>query len=204
MVPRETVAHDADWVAEYERIRIFLLQVMNEAGSHVDHTIRELQDRANPVAWPTVEAYLKATSVTESQTLRELLQAIHPSLTNLRQHERVRTHLWCRVATHVPENSGKGLIGELSLGGCRLESDLPLAPCTELALQLSLPHEECEIVIDHAVVRWARSLQLGLEFLHLQKEDTGRLQRFLESVGSSRKTETRKRRKARRPPVAIS
>jgi hypothetical protein len=197
------VAHDAGWVAEYERIRIFLLQVMNEAGLQVDHTIRELQDRANPVAWPTVAAYLKATSVTEGQTLRELLRAIHPSLTNLRQHERVRTQLWCRVATRVPENSGKGLICELSLGGCRLESDFPLAPCTELALQVCLPHEACVIAIDHAVVRWAHSRQLGFEFLHLRQEGTGRLQRFLESVGISLRTEPHKRRQARRRPVAI-
>ena len=184
MVTREKTAQDASCVAEYEQIRIFLLQVMNEAGLQVDHTIRELQERANPVAWPAVEAYLKATSVTGGQTLRELLRAIHPGITNLRQHERVRTQLRCLVSTRVPESSGEGLICELSLGGCRLESDLTLVPCTELALQLCLPHEACLIAIDQAVVRWAHSRQLGIEFLCLQCEDTGRLQRFLDRAGS--------------------
>src|SRR5262245_25008278 len=203
MVPRETMAHDAVWMAEYERNRIFFRQVRNEAGLQVDHTLRELQERTNPVSWPTVDAYLKATSVTKGQTLRELLRAIHPSLTNLRQHERVRAQLWCRVATRVPKHSGKSLICELSLNGCRLESDLILAPGTKLALQVCLPHEVCVIAIDQAVVRWAHSRQLGFEFLHVRHEDTGRLQRFLESVGSSRKTETRKRRKATRRSADI-
>lgn len=203
MVPRETAVQDACWVAEYERIRIFLLQVMNEAGLHVDHTIRELQERANPVAWPIVEAYLKATSVTGGQTLRELLRAIHPGITNLRQHERVRTQLRCRVSTRVPEGSGEGLICELSLGGCRLESDRVLAPGTEVALQACLPHDACVIAIDHAVVRWAHSRQHGIEFLHLRPEDTARLQRLLERAGSVRMTDTRNRRKATRFPVDI-
>lgn len=203
MVPRETVVQDACWVAEYERIRIFLLQVMNEAGLHVDHTIRELQERANPVTWPIVEAYLKATSVTGGQTLSELLRAIHPGLTNLRQHERVQTQVRCRVSTRVPEGRGEGLICELSLGGCRLESDRTLAPGTEVALQVYLPHGACVIAIDHAVVRWAHSRQLGIEFLHLRQEDTGRLQRLLERAGSVRMTGTRKRRKATRLPVEI-
>lgn len=196
MVPREAVAYDADWAAEYERIRIFLLQMMNEAGGHVDNTIRELQERANPVVWPIVEAYLKATSVTGDQTLREFLRTIRPSLTNLRQHERVRTQLGCQVVTGVSENSGKNLICELSLAGCRLKSDLLLAPGTELALRVCLPHEVCVIPVNHAVVRWAHSRQLGIEFLHLRQKDTGRLQRFLESVGGDRMTEPRKPRKA--------
>lgn len=184
MVPREKAGQDSNCVAEYEHIRIFLLQVMNEAGLQVNHTIRELQERANPVAWPAVEAYLKATSVTGGQTLLELLRAIHPGITNLRQHERVRTQLRCLVSTRVPERSGEGLICELSLGGCRLESDLTLAPCTELALQLRLPHEACVIAIDQAVVRWAHSRQLGIEFLGLRQEDAAGLQRFLNSAGS--------------------
>lgn len=186
MVPREAVVQDACWVAEYERIRIFLLQVMNEAGLQVDHTIRELQERADPVTWPVVEAYIKATSVTGGQTLRELLRAIHPGITNLRQHERVRTQLRCRVATRVLEQSGEGFICELSLGGCRLESDLQLAPGTELTLQWYLPHEASVIAIDHAMVRWAHTRQVGIEFLHLQQEDTTRLQQFLKSAGSIR------------------
>ena len=184
MVPREKAAQDSNCMAEYEHIRIFLLQVMNEAGLQVDHTIRELQERANPVAWPIVEAYLKATSVTGGQPLRELLRAIHPGITNLRQHERVRTQLRCRVSTRVPKRRGESLICELSLGGCRLESALTLAPCTELTLQLCLPHEACVIVIDQAVVRWAHSRQLGIEFLHLRQDDTRRLQQFLDRAGS--------------------
>lgn len=185
MVPREKAAQDANCQAEHEQIRIFLLQVMNEAGLQVDHTIRELQERANPVAWPSVETYIKATSVTGGQTLLELLRAIHPGITNLRQHARVRTELRCLVSTRVPESSGEGLICELSLGGCRLESDLTLAPCTELTLQLCLPPEACLIAIDHAVVRWAHSRQLGIEFLHLRQEDTAGLQRFLDRAGRS-------------------
>lgn len=181
---REKAAQDTNCLAEHEQIRIFLLQVMNEAGLQVDHTIRELQERANPVAWPTIEAYLKTTSVTGGQTLLELLRAIHPGITNLRKHERVRTRLRCLVSTRVPESSGEGLICELSLGGCRLESDLTLAPCTELTLQLFLPHEACVIAINQAVVRWAHSRQLGIEFLHLRQEDTARLQRFLDRAGS--------------------
>lgn len=184
MVTREKAAQDGGGVAEHEHIRTFLLQVMNEAGLQVDHTIRELQERANPVAWPTVEVYLKATSVTGGQTLLELLRAIHPGIANLRQHERVPTQLRCLVSTRVTESSGEGLICELSLGGCRLESALTLAPCTELTLQLCLPHEACPIAIDHAVVRWAHGRQRGIEFLRLWQDDTARLQQFLDGARS--------------------
>lgn len=184
MVLQEKAADDANGAAEYEQIRIFLLQVMNEAGLQVDHTIRELQERANPVAWSAVEAYLKATTITGGQTLLELLKAIHPGITNLRQQERVRTQVRCRVSTPVPEHRGEGLICELSLGGCRLDSDLTLAPCTGLTLQLDLPHEAGAITIEHAVVRWAYGRQCGIEFLRLQDEDRARLQRFLERARS--------------------
>ena len=157
MVPREQApAQDAECMAEYEHIRVFLLEVMNEAGLQVNHTIRELQERANPVVWPAVEIYIKATSVTGGQTLLELLKAIHPGITNLHHQEGVRTRAQCIVPTRVSERSGEGLICELSPGSCRLDSDLMLAPGTELTLQLHRPHEACSIATPHIVHRFLR------------------------------------------------
>jgi len=78
---------------EYQRIRYQILQVMNDAGLQVDHTLRELQAHADPDAWARIESYVKACPITGSQRIHDLLTAIQPGAIDLRRH----TPAWRRM-----------------------------------------------------------------------------------------------------------
>lgn len=184
MSPHTPVSGGLYGTDEHERIRLFLLQAMNEAGLRVEHSVRDLRERLDPALWPAVEACVKAASITGGQTLLELLRAIHPGFVNLRRFDRVPAQARCLVAIAGRDRSGRGRITEVSRGGCRLECDLRLAPGTELTMDLLLPHEAGVVAIDRAVVRWARGRQAGVEFIHVRQEDRARLERYVERARS--------------------
>ncbi|MGQ0811796.1 MAG: PilZ domain-containing protein, partial [Nitrospiraceae bacterium] len=64
---------------------------------------------------------------------------------------------------------------DISLGGCRVESDTPPAIGTELTLSISLPQEKTPIQVDQATVRWAHGQEFGISFRTLRPEEWERL-----------------------------
>lgn len=168
-------SNNATCVVDYEAIRTFLLQVMNQAGLQVEHTVRDLQERTPPMLWPTVESYVKATSLTGAHTVLGLLHAIHPGMGDLRRDERADSRGHCRVVTSTAETSRQGLFQELSRSGCRLEGDFRLTIGTKLILYLWPAQEADAIIVDCAVVRWVCGRQVGVEFLDLRGDATARV-----------------------------
>jgi len=75
--------------------------------------------------------------------------------------------------------AGEGLVLDLSLGGCRVESSRYVQPRTELTLRISLPNQVAPFAVDRAVVRWARGRQYGLSFVALPSEEQARLRRLM-------------------------
>jgi hypothetical protein len=101
-------------------------------------------------------------------------------LIELRKHPRVSTPSsalmsFRRLAVPVhgeAESEGEATLLELSVGGCRIRSDVPLAIGKEYGLILQLPGDKQPIRIETAIVRWAKDGIYGLKFmvLHLQEE----------------------------------
>ena len=71
---------------------------------------------------------------------------------------------------------GDGNITDLSLRGCRVESQTEVRPGTSLELRIHSSEEEPPLKIQEAVVRWSRAQQFGVEFVTLEPEEWARLQ----------------------------
>ncbi|HKW85551.1 MAG TPA: PilZ domain-containing protein [Nitrospiraceae bacterium] len=76
---------------------------------------------------------------------------------------------------------GDGIVLDLSLGGCRVESSRYVKLGTELALRISLPNQVTPLAVDRAKIRWGRGHQFGLRFLSLRPEEQARLSRLVGS-----------------------
>ena len=71
---------------------------------------------------------------------------------------------------------GDGNITDLSLRGCRVESQTEVRPGTSLEVRIHTSEEEPPLKIHEAVVRWSRAQQFGMEFVKLEPEEWARLQ----------------------------
>lgn len=71
---------------------------------------------------------------------------------------------------------GDGNITDLSLRGCRVESQTEVRPGTSLEVRIHTSEEEPPLKIQEAVVRWSRAQQFGMEFVTLEPEEWARLQ----------------------------
>jgi len=63
---------------------------------------------------------------------------------------------------------GEGKLIDLSLGGCRLQSDIPLEISGRYHLILQVSKKPRPIIVEAAVVRWTQENTYGLKFTSLQ------------------------------------
>lgn len=171
---------------DYQLIRHLILQVMNEAGLQIDHTVRELQARADPVAWALIEGYVKARPITGTQRIRDVLTAIQPGATDLRKHRRFRVDFRSTFSgTTVLE--GDGMVLDLSLSGCRVESAVSVHVGLVVDLRIYVPGLDWPLLIDEATVRWVRGHTFGLEFVRLGETEEERLRQVVTGLGANPK-----------------
>ena len=71
---------------------------------------------------------------------------------------------------------GEGNLIDLSLRGCRVESQTDVGAGTLLQVRINTSEEEPPLQIQEAVVRWSRHREFGLEFVTLAAEEWARLQ----------------------------
>ncbi len=74
---------------------------------------------------------------------------------------------------------GEGALIELSLGGCRLLSDIPLEIGERYNLILQVTKKSCPILVEAAVVRWTQESTYGLKFTSLQSIHESHLRELL-------------------------
>ena len=171
---------------DYQTIRRSILRVMNEAGLQVDHTLRELQARADPDAWARIEGYIKARPITGNQRIGDLLTAIQPGAVDGRKHIRFRVDFRSTVSGGTVLE-GDGTVLNLSLGGCRVESAASVQVGLVLELRIYAPGLDCPLVIDEAAVRWVRGPTFGLAFIRLGETEDERLRQVVNSLGANPK-----------------
>ena len=68
--------------------------------------------------------------------------------------------------------SGLAMVGNISLGGCRMESHVAIAPDDIGQLLIELPGSH-PLKVSHAVVRWVIGNECGVEFVKVNTEDQG-------------------------------
>jgi len=82
------------------------------------------------------------------------------------------------VSDHTGHD-GLGLMLDLSLGGCRLESQWTMTPGITLKLRVQVSGLESPLVIDGAHVQWVRGQLVGLAFVRIRKTEQQRLERVI-------------------------
>jgi len=80
---------------------------------------------------------------------------------------------------------GQGVVSNLSLGGCHVQSSCLVRPDTYLTLALTLPDLVQPLKINVAVVRWTRPGVFGLEFRYVEQPVQERLARYLSKLSLS-------------------
>ena len=75
---------------------------------------------------------------------------------------------------------GNGTARNLSVGGCKIASDVFMRDDMLLVLRLSIPNEPAPIVVDVAAVRWAIGGLFGVQFLARHEEEQHRITRHLQ------------------------
>lgn len=93
-----------------------------------------------------------------------------------RQHPRYRVDLSARV---TPDHRicGFGMIADLSVKGCRVKSKTTVAPGDFGKLLISLPTGILPLTVSRTSVRWVKGQECGMEFLLMDLDEQGCLNR---------------------------
>jgi hypothetical protein len=78
--------------------------------------------------------------------------------------------------------SGIGILGDLSVRGCRVLSAVQVRPGTEVELRIEISDQEPPLQVNRAVVRWCRGGNFGLEFVSLTADQWARLQHVVKGL----------------------
>ena len=97
-----------------------------------------------------------------------------------REYDRLPTSF--PLAFHANNMTGQGAALEISMGGCSFSSTMQLASGTVLQMELHVADSVNPIVVDAAVVRYARERLIGVEFLQWQESERDRLQLFVRGL----------------------
>lgn len=93
---------------------------------------------------------------------------------------RHRLRLPVKLPATISSNQGRGMgvVTDLSMRGCALETEIGLHEGAAVDLQVLVPNEESAIVVN-AVVRGVNAPRMGVEFVGLTPAETARLSRFV-------------------------
>jgi hypothetical protein len=96
---------------------------------------------------------------------------------DMRQYERIGVHF--PVLFRSAQTTGKGVITDVSVADCALETTLPLKQGDALKLELYPKSGRPPIVVEKAVIRSIRKATVGVQFLEVSDIDKARLNRLV-------------------------
>jgi hypothetical protein len=98
-----------------------------------------------------------------------------------RRHPRYRVEL---PATFFNDRtSGFLVIGNISAGGCKVRSKVPIAAGDFGQLLIDLPGYTGPLKVSQASVRWVRDNECGMEFLRMDRNEQGVLNHLIDHIG---------------------
>ncbi len=80
------------------------------------------------------------------------------------------------------QREGQGRTLDLSAGGCRIETDMPVVIGAAFECRIFAPGLDWPIRIDEARVRWVRGNTFGVEFAKLRKEERAKLNQLVKAL----------------------
>lgn len=76
-----------------------------------------------------------------------------------------RKYVRYSASVQTDNGAGQGILFDLSATGCRMQSNVALAPGSYLALHIEAPETESPLAVEVSIVRWHKDNQFGIEFL---------------------------------------
>jgi hypothetical protein len=95
-----------------------------------------------------------------------------------RKHRRVPAQVQGFLLGNSHEVEGTTI--DLSLGGAKFESDLPVHPGKVIVIKLLLPGVEEPVSIQEALVRWVGQQQFGVEFQQVDPDELDELEQLID------------------------
>jgi hypothetical protein len=89
-----------------------------------------------------------------------------------------RKRITCKVTLSCGSRVSEGVVLDMTVPGCRLETAFPLEPGQSVQLRVFLDPKR-PMRIDLGVVRWATNGKAGIEFIRMAQEDQVRLRFFV-------------------------
>jgi len=79
-------------------------------------------------------------------------------------------------------HEGQGRILDLSIGGCKIESESVAIQGAQFECRLHIPDLDWPLRIDEATVRWVDGHTFGLSFTRIRPEEQAKLKQLLEKL----------------------
>lgn len=80
------------------------------------------------------------------------------------------------------QREGQGRTLDLSTGGCKIETDLPVIVGASFECRIYIPGLSWPLRIDEAQVRWVKAKTFGIQFTKIQPDEISKLKRVLVSL----------------------
>jgi hypothetical protein len=80
------------------------------------------------------------------------------------------------------QRAGEGMITEISLGGCYMQTAMQLSQETLVSLELQPAHPTPALAVEAALVRIVRPTGVGLEFLRISEPEQERFSQFIRQL----------------------
>lgn len=122
----------------------------------------------------------------------------------LQRRQRLRLPVKLPVILSSVYGKSRGVITDLSMRGCALESELSLDEGSVVRLQVRVPNERTVITVDYAAVRTVKDRRVGLEFLNIAQDAKDRLGRLVFYMWKSHNDAWADIHGAEHPSVAVS
>lgn len=87
------------------------------------------------------------------------------------------------------QREGQGRTLDLSVGGCKIETDMPVVEGASFECRIYIPGLDWPLRIDEARVRWvkAKTKTFGIQFTKIQPDEGAKLKRVIASLNQELK-----------------
>jgi len=97
-----------------------------------------------------------------------------------RQQPRFTSHFRSTISSGQREGQGRTL--DLSIGGCMIETDLPVVAGESFECRIYVPGLDWPLRIDEAQVRWVKANTFGIQFKKIQPDEEAKLKRVIANL----------------------
>ena len=85
------------------------------------------------------------------------------------------------------QREGQGRTLDLSVGGCKIETDFPVVVGASFECRIFVPGLDWPLRIDEAQVRWVKARSFGIQFTKVQPNEEAKLKQVIASLNEELK-----------------